>query len=128
MEKLVNNITEFDKSLNQSQYDKELILHIGHKKTGSSFIQSVLERNSSLLEKHGYFYPPSCSDNSQNALQGKISSGNGINFFDHKNFQSNLFNFCKLSTHDDKSRRKIILSSELLFDHLVNDKILEKIN
>ena len=77
---MVNDIKEFDKTLNHSQCNKELILHIGHKKTGSSFIQSVLERNSSLLEKHGYYYP-SCSDNFQNAFQGKISSGNGINFF-----------------------------------------------
>lgn len=34
-----------------------LIIHVGHAKTGSSFIQSSLARNSEQLQAHGIFYP-----------------------------------------------------------------------
>lgn len=37
--------------------NKVLYLHVGADKTGSTFIQSLLYRNSSLLDEHGFYYP-----------------------------------------------------------------------
>ena len=38
-------------------HSKVLYLHVGADKTGSSYIQSLLSHNSSILECRGYFYP-----------------------------------------------------------------------
>ncbi|MGE6580260.1 hypothetical protein ACQKD0_04400 [Vreelandella aquamarina] len=51
-----------------------LILHIGHGKTGSSALQSFLALNSDILKKYNIDYPPHASF--QNAKKGFISSGN----------------------------------------------------
>lgn len=60
-----------------------LILHIGHGKTGSSALQSFLALNSDVLRKYNVDYPPHASF--ENAKKGYISSGNlplGDNFWD----------------------------------------------
>ena len=53
---------------------QKIILHIGHGKTGSSAIQSVLARNQRKLREHGILYPTHRSFDQ--AAAGHISSGN----------------------------------------------------
>ena len=54
---------------------KKLMLHIGHPKTGSSFLQSVLALNNGLLAEHGFNYLDHGSNS--RASHGEITSGNG---------------------------------------------------
>ena len=56
---------------------QNLILHIGHPKTGSSYIQSFLALNENEL-KQGLFYP--LSKNNIEAKKGFVTNGNGNNF------------------------------------------------
>jgi hypothetical protein len=51
-----------------------LILHVGHQKTGTSFIQSILAYNTEYLNNY-FYYPPHHSFSG--ASMGHISSGNG---------------------------------------------------
>ncbi|MGI9369243.1 MAG: hypothetical protein ACR2O2_10450, partial [Ruegeria sp.] len=37
--------------------DKELILHIGHPKTGTTTLQQTFKKNRDFLEKQGILYP-----------------------------------------------------------------------
>jgi len=53
----------------------KLFLHIGTEKTGSSFLQSYLAKNRSLLLKHGIYFPKA-GFNEANMLKGMISPGN----------------------------------------------------
>jgi len=50
-----------------------LVIHVGHSKTGSSFMQSNLALNSDYLATQGVFYPVS----SESEKDLRISSGNG---------------------------------------------------
>ena len=86
---------------------KQLILHIGHAKTGTSYIQSLLAKNHSSLKKIGYEYPVHKHPSKFN--KGLISSGNG----------EILFNSNFVLENDT------IFSSELLFYSLSNEKTLE---
>ncbi|WP_108660945.1 hypothetical protein [Acuticoccus kandeliae] len=52
-----------------------MYLHVGHAKTGSSFIQSVFARNIDALAAAGIHYPP--LGDPEEIAQGRISSGNG---------------------------------------------------
>ena len=82
----------------------QLIMHIGHGKTGSSYLQSVLARNRDVLARHGWTYPVHASD--ALALHGKISSGNGAVIFEE----------------DYSLSPRTIVSSESLFQQLVTDE------
>jgi hypothetical protein len=53
---------------------KVLMLHIGHPKTGSSFLQSVLAKNIDTLKRFGIDYP--VPPRLEKAAAGEISSGN----------------------------------------------------
>lgn len=53
----------------------KLILHIGHRKTGSSAIQSWLAANSSRVIEAGFSYPDDGS--LREASKGRVTSGNG---------------------------------------------------
>ncbi len=86
---------------------KQLILHIGHAKTGTSYIQSLLAKNHSSLKKIGYEYP--VHRHPSKFKKGLISSGNG----------EILFNSNFVLENDT------IFSSELLFYSLSNEKTLE---
>ena len=59
---------------------QELIVHIGHGKTGTSFIQATLAMNRTLLAQFGFVYPEHASFSL--AEKGFISSGNGAVLFD----------------------------------------------
>lgn len=54
---------------------KELYLHIGHNKTGSSFLQAALINSIEMLETNGIVYP--VVEQMQYAKKGRVSSGNG---------------------------------------------------
>lgn len=79
----------------------KLFLHIGHGKTGSSFIQSMLALNVDLL-KEEFHYPYSKSF--EDAIRGHISSGNGSFLY------SDLM---------DNSYKTTLLSSEHFFRELL---------
>ncbi len=53
---------------------KNLYLHIGHGKTGSSSLQTFLALNKDNLKEYGIFYPEHVSFS--NAEKGFITSGN----------------------------------------------------
>lgn len=63
---------------------RKLILHVGHGKTGSSSIQSVLALNADKLMENGISYPRHKSF--ATATKGGISSGNGDILF-NRNFK-----------------------------------------
>ena len=54
---------------------RELLLHIGHNKTASSYIQSALTRSVDILASHGIHYPLD-ERNAAAAAAGQITSGN----------------------------------------------------
>lgn len=60
---------------------KTLYLHIGHGKTGSSYIQSSLALSMERLAAHGLAYPRPASW--ADASRGRITSGNGKRLLDH---------------------------------------------
>lgn len=55
---------------------KTLYLHIGHGKTGSTYLQSLLARNREVLIQNGVMYPIK-EDTYLKALNGEVTSGNG---------------------------------------------------
>lgn len=79
----------------------ELMLHVGHDKTGSSYLQSALAKSVSLLESQGVWYPT--NKRILKAAEGKISSGNGALFT--KDFDGK----------DNADYKKILFSSEKFF-------------
>ena len=90
---------------------RHLILHIGHGKTGTSFIQSVLSINSQRLNTVGLYYP--YHQSFQKAKEGHISSGNGALLDDEK--------FIVPDGH------KTLLSKEQLFHTLLmEDNLYQK--
>lgn len=86
-----------------------LYLHVGHGKTGSSFIQSSLALSQDVLLEHGVDYPE--SNSAARAKQGRITSGNGalLRSVVEK----------KIVTKTDK----VLLSSEVLFHDMVEGKL-----
>lgn len=52
---------------------KEIFLHIGHYKTGSSAIQDYLSRNAQALKQHGYLYPASSRPRNNPTNHGRLS-------------------------------------------------------
>jgi hypothetical protein len=58
---------------------RKLYLHVGHGKTGSSYIQSVLAKNVGALAAAGIYYPE--PRNIAKAAAGGISTGNGGLFY-----------------------------------------------
>lgn len=55
-----------------------LFIHVGHGKTGSSYLQSILANSIGSLTEQGYVYP--FSRDLSAAASGKISSGNAYEF------------------------------------------------
>ncbi|MBO0905730.1 hypothetical protein [Jiella sonneratiae] len=87
---------------------RELVIHIGHGKTGTSFIQSTLAINRARLEEFGWTYPqhPSFAV----AAKGFVSSGNGA----------------VLLGSDFAADRRIVVSGESLFHQLAKDAAIEQ--
>lgn len=119
----------------KGRQELDCILHIGHGKTGTSFIQSKLAQSSQLLMQHGYTYPYHKSQ--RKASLGQVSSGNGdlILDLDYKISCSSIFSneglFRSLANHDaiaslitrlhqEGSGLKIVIYTRDLFDHSVS--------
>lgn len=93
---------------------KTLYLHIGHSKTGSSYLQSVFGLNAGTLARHGVHYP--ADQDTKRAAQGKITSGNG------KHLLLMMKRFITQGRTPDElllgDRRSTLLSSEALIGFL----------
>ena len=107
-----------------------LVLHIGHGKTGSSYIQSVLALNIKKLSKYGINYPkPSDIDK---ATKGFINSGNGHKLLDsNQNFSfKNNFNIFKdkITLYSDETFvRRLIFNNQFKDFIAKNNKKLKVI-
>ena len=86
----------------------KLYLHIGHGKTGSSYIQSALARSIEILEGLGIVYPEPADKES--AALGHISSGNINNFHSFLREQKNI------------SPLDYLFSSEFIFHLFMNEE------
>ncbi|MBT9248116.1 hypothetical protein KM031_22265 (plasmid) [Gemmobacter fulvus] len=106
----VTNSTVAQKS-QQENVNQDLILHIGHGKTGTSFIQSVLALNKDRLERFGVLYPGHESD--VMASDGRITSGNGDLILNPE---------YKLN-----SEKSYLFSNEDLFNQLLEGDTLERV-
>lgn len=90
---------------------KKLFLHVGHGKTGSSFIQSIFALSSERLKDYGIIYPE--VNNTTRAAQGKITSGNG----------SSLVKLLSAENHgQDIAPCDYLFSSEVLFHDMLHDE------
>lgn len=90
---------------------KEIIIHVGHGKTGTSYLQSILAINSDLLNRRGFYYPYHKS--TRDAVSGKVSSGNGSLLLDG----DVIFDKSKITVY----------SNELLFFELNNSQVLSNL-
>lgn len=85
-----------------------LYIHIGHGKTGSSWIQACLRLSHEALEKHGILY--ATGDDSQFDHPGKITSGNAIDLLNSKaRFEKHLKN------NQNRKTASLLFSSEHIF-------------
>lgn len=71
----IRNAQESDLFFAPSNSTRKLFVHVGGPKTGSSAIQSWLAKNRDYLRNNGLTYQESTNDSE--ALEGRISSGNG---------------------------------------------------
>ncbi len=83
--------------------NRKIILHVGHGKTGSSYLQSLLVLNKDKLRKAGILYPDHASD--AMAARGSTTSGNGSLLFD--------------PDYRLERRKSVLFSGELLFTDLL---------
>lgn len=88
-----------------------LYLHIGHNKTGSTFIQTVFSNNRSRLAKLKISYPKCGADLRDIDLDRMTPTGNGSSLFSSK---STFNDIVTSSCHSDTNR--LLFSSEVLFD------------
>ncbi|ODN69044.1 hypothetical protein [Methylobrevis pamukkalensis] len=89
---------------------RELLLHVGHDKTGSSYIESALARSVSALMQHGITYP--VPHNMERAANGGITSGNIMR----------LEEAMSAGADTDAPEARIFFSSELLFGRFFGRK------
>jgi len=90
---------------------QEIILHIGHCKTGSSFIQSCLSRSGVALREMGIEYPELASSPFGRAQRGWFTNGN----------LGEAAGFVATITDEARRRpeaKRLLFSSEYLFEHL----------
>ena len=90
---------------------QEIFLHIGHGKTGSSYIQSFLALNKKKLLQIGIDYPNHKSF--KKAKKNKVTSGNGRTLF--KKYLKKNSNIV--------GSRNLLFSSELMFYRINNDNL-----
>ncbi len=94
---------------------RTLWLHIGHEKTGSTFIQSLLRANTDVLASEGITYPLiGDEDPAYRPTHHVTPSGNGRYVFRTKQrAKKHLKMLSRSFAHD------IVLSSEMMFDQLL---------
>lgn len=93
--------------------ERTLFIHIGHFKTGSSFLQEVWRLNADVLSAHHIFYP--VPKRIQLGGFGKITSGNGGYALKGKRHLEEI-----LSTAPQQS--SLLLSSEHLYSQILDHK------
>ncbi|WP_274475254.1 hypothetical protein [Mangrovimonas aestuarii] len=107
----------------------KLYLHIGTEKTGSSYVQTLLSKNRTQLESHGYYFP-GAGKHEQQMLAGKISAGNGVELKNtlckpKENLEKLLLDYIKKAK--EKSCDKIVISNENLIESLSDAKVLKQL-
>ena len=91
---------------------KTIVFHIGHGKTGSSALQSLLAKNHEILKQHGYLYP--YHSNFKNATRGFVSAGNITPSKDPDWLQNQVISVVNASSEC----HTFIYSAEALFSRL----------
>jgi hypothetical protein len=91
---------------------KTLYLHIGHGKTGTSWIQSVLRLSSKELKKYGILYAIGPDHNILDP--NKITSGNAVSLLESKESFESILESCH-----PKDNNSLLFSSESLFGHFL---------
>ena len=83
----------------------ELFLHLGHGKTGTTYLQNILALNVDRLEREGILYPVVPADLEKiKQKHAHINSGNGMLFWNSKELDAS-----------DRNYPKTLFSSEYLF-------------
>tara|TARA_B100001989_G_scaffold253207_1_gene238859 strand:+ start:2335 stop:3417 length:1083 start_codon:yes stop_codon:yes gene_type:complete len=98
-----------------ANFQKRAVIHIGHPKTGSSFLQVCFAKNANALNQHGWNYPN--HPNSKEALKDLPTTGNGGLLLD----ENYLLNISNLRSFNDKSL-SFFYSDETLCMTLSNNK------
>jgi len=94
---------------------KDIFIHVGHPKTGSSYIQCALAQSKTILEQHDFQYPIDAL-RYRKALNNEITAGN---------FVSPIYNVKKFLQIEPITASKVLLSSESLCHALFNENIYE---
>lgn len=97
----------------------DLLLHIGHHKTGSSFVQNTLRANREVLVNHGLLYPSRGDNPRKNAITG-VAEGNGKDLFVSESKLRGALSRLQLD-----GRAHLLLSSEALLSELCRHQDLE---
>ncbi|MBJ2130916.1 hypothetical protein JC525_18470 [Alteromonas sp. IB21] len=96
---------------------KQIYVHVGPPKTGTSALQSWLNRSTQSLEKLGIFYPPHKID------KNGVSSGNFENFVtfaeDGKGFFDDDKATAIINKFNESNFRTLLISSEHFFYYLL---------
>ena len=90
----------------------DLLLHIGHHKTGSTFIQNTLRANQDVLSDRGVIYPDRGNNPRKNPFTG-VAAGNAKDFLKSKNSVAG-----KLANLQSPVRQNLLLSSEGLLGEM----------
>jgi len=94
-----------------------LLIHVGHGKTGSSFIQSTFANSLDALRNQKIVYP--MNTQMRQAAKGSISSGNAAILLD----QPKLFKKYKIGPDES-----ILISGEILFNKLFSKSTMKNID
>ena len=93
---------------------RTLYLHVGHGKTGSSWLQSLFAINAEALQQIGIKYPTEHVNDNDNAIQGKTTSGNAYGWARDPFILDE-----KLTRLGSDTPDSVLLSSEWLFDEII---------
>ena len=95
---------------------QKIFFHIGHNKTGSTFLQSTFEANRETLQRNGILYPLRGQDVSDPAtdLDVMTPTGNAMGVLDSS---EKFARFLKSFAANHKGN--VLLSSETLFDRML---------
>ena len=89
-----------------------LLIHAGHGKTGSSYLQNTLLLSHENLAKESIYYPKNISD--AEAENGAITSGNARHCFE------SIAQLEKMLLNTPVGTHSVLLSSEFIFGHIPN--------
>jgi hypothetical protein len=95
-----------------------LYLHIGHGKTGSSWIQSSLQLSHAALKEQGIDYPLGRGVRLNNTETFLDTSGNASDLF-----ETEMEFIAALAANRPSDNRSLLLSSEFIFHGILKEKI-----